>query len=614
MIWDLPAALRAINFFPDVLRLSQGEFDGSQFNLEPAQKFIVGSIFGWKKKNGFRRFRRAYVEIAKGSGKTPMAAGIGMYCLVADGEHGAQVFAAASMKSQAMYVFQAAVSMWRQSQALTSRLTPSGGNPVWNLADLKTGSYFKPISLEEGIRSGSMPSCALCDELHEHRNGTVIELLERGFKSRRQPLIVMITNSGSDRNSVCWKEHVHAVRCAAGTQDVGPNASDAAFIGDVIDDSTFSFVCGLDEGDDPLNDQTCWIKANPMLGVTFPVEEMRRAIHQAKALPGNLNNILRLHLCVWTDSETAWMSRETLESVLTTFDPLEHSGEDIFIGLDLSATQDMTVAGFCVRTGDDAEGLPTYDAWIEAWTPKDTLAERALRDEAHYELWERDGFLNAVQGKAVRFDFVAARIAEYSGIFNIQALVYDVYGFKRFFEPELDVLGLTIPILEHPQGGKKKGAESGLWMPGSKMMLEILILGRRIRLLINPVLISAMMSAATEHDPFGNFWFSKRRAVNRIDALVALAMAVGAATMNDGGGISVFDQMAKADEVAERAVKPSQMAVMAPETADKQAQTEGETLPDADEEALILRDPMHPRWKEMRDNFEARLSNNDEDY
>ena len=163
--------------------------------LHPSQKFIVGSLFGWKKADGFRRFRRAYIEQGKGNGETPLAAGIGMYCLVADSEPGAEVYAAASMKSQAMYIFRAAVAMWRQSPALSSRLTPSGGNPIWNLADLKTGSFFRPISTEEG-HSGPLPSCALCDEIHEHRDGRVIEMLERGFKSRRQPLLLMITNSG----------------------------------------------------------------------------------------------------------------------------------------------------------------------------------------------------------------------------------------------------------------------------------------------------------------------------------------------------------------------------------------------------------------------------------
>lgn len=531
--WDLDAALRAIGFFPDVLRLSQGGFDGQVFNLEPAQKFIVGSIFGWKRADGRRRFRRAFVETAKGSGKSPLAAGIGLYCLVADGEAQGQVYSAASMKSQARVVFDFAVRMWMQSPSLSKRLTPTGQLLVHNLADMKTGSYFRPVSTEEGKFSGPMPSCAICDEVHEHRNGEIIEMLERGFKSRRQPLMIMITNSGSDRHSVCWAEHKRAIQVAAGTEDVGPNATDATFVGDVIDDSSFSFVCGLDVGDDPLEDPSCWIKANPLLGVTFPVEEMERVIAQAKGIPGKLNNILRLHCCVWTDSEMAWMARETLDAVLHEFDPvLEHSGEPVFLGADLSATQDMTAIGYCVPTGVNALGKTTYDAWVDAWTPADTLRERALKDNAPYEQWvaSEDQWLQTTPGKVIGFDFVAARIAEAASIFAPKVLVYDTYGFKKHFEPHLDAAGLTIPIVEHPQGGKKKGAESGLWMPGSKLMLETLILERRIRLRRSPVLISAMMGAATENDPFGNFWFSKRKATTRIDALIALAMAVGAAT------------------------------------------------------------------------------------
>jgi phage terminase large subunit-like protein len=121
---------------------------------------------------------------------------------LADGEDRAEVYAAASKKDQAMVLFRDAVAMFQQSPALEKRLTPSGGNPVWNLADLKTGSFFRPISSDDG-QSGPRPSCALCDEVHEHRNGTMIEMLERGFKWRHQPLLIMATNSGSDRTTVC---------------------------------------------------------------------------------------------------------------------------------------------------------------------------------------------------------------------------------------------------------------------------------------------------------------------------------------------------------------------------------------------------------------------------
>lgn len=547
--WDLAAAQKAIGFFRDVLRLNGGQFEGRRFDLHPSQEFIVGSIFGWKRSDGTRRYRRAYIEIGKGNGKSPLMAGIGMWCLLADSEDRAEVYAAASKKEQAMVLFRDAVAMFQQSPALAARLTPSGGNPVWNLADLKTGSFFRPISSDDG-QSGPRPSCALCDEVHEHRNGTMIEMLERGFKWRRQPLLIMATNSGTDRHSVCWQEHQHAIRCAAGTRE-----PDEAFtyVGEVIDDESFAFVCALDPADDPLEVPACWVKANPLLGVTVTEDYLAGVVRQAKAIPGKLNNILRLHFCRWTESETAWMARPTLEACLHEFEPeTEHTGERVYVGVDLSATQDITAVAFIVATGfvdlpredGGTARLPTFDAWVEAWTPGDTLAERALRDNAPYDLWVEQGHLNAAPGRMVRFDFVAARLAEVAGLFDIQAVAFDRYGFRKHFEPELDALGLTLPLVEHPQGGKKKGAESGLWMPGSKLALEAMLLDRRIRLRRSPVLVSAMMSAVLEEDPFGNAWFSKRRATARIDALVALAMAVGAATTVAAPEVSFWEATA----------------------------------------------------------------------
>jgi phage terminase large subunit-like protein len=603
LFWDVAAANRAINFFPEVLRLAGGQFEGEPFHLHPSQKFKTGSIFGWKRADGTRRFRRAYIEEGKGNGKSPWAAGIGHYCLVADGEQRAEVYAAAADKDQAMVLFRDAVAMREQSPALSRRLTPSGGNPVWNLADLATGSFFRPISSEKRKSgSGPRPSCALCDEVHEHPDGLMIEMLERGFKWRRQPLLLMTTNSGSDRNSVCRQEHDHAIRVAAGAKVVDERAE---FVGEVIDDETFSFVCSIDKDDDPLEDPSCWPKANPLLGITVKEDYLASVVRQAKAIPGRMNGILRLHFCVWTDADQAWMSRRALEAVLSDFDPLIHSGESVHVGLDLSATQDMTAVGYAVQTGykavnrDDGTtvDLPCYDAWIEAWTPLDTLAERALRDKAPYEDWVQQGHLNATPGKMIGFDYVAARLAESASIYVIAAAAYDSYGFKKHFEPHLDSLGLTLPVVEHPQGGKKKG-ESGLWMPGSKLTLETLILEGRIRLKRNPVLISAMMSAAVEEDPFGNAWFSKRRAVNRIDALVALAMAIGSATAGEDE-VSVWDLIGKSNGKS------------VPKT-DIQAQStdDGEQI-----DYTILRDTRHPMFAVMKERFERKQARQiDEDF
>lgn len=271
LYFDDDAALRVFRFFEERLKLSEGQFEGRPFKLHPSQAFKLGSLFGWMRADGSRRFRRAYVEEGKGNGKSPFAGGVGLYGLIADQEPGAQIYAAGAKKEQAGILFQDACKMVRAAPALNERLKFSGGmGREFNIAHHKSQSFFRPISKDSGKSgSGPRPHFALCDEVHEHPDRSTMEMLERGFKFRRQPLLLMITNSGSDRNSICWEEHEHAVKVAAGTL-----APDEAFsyVGEVIDDTTFAWVCALDKDDDPLEDPTCWKKANPLLGTILTRE------------------------------------------------------------------------------------------------------------------------------------------------------------------------------------------------------------------------------------------------------------------------------------------------------------------------------------------------------
>ena len=158
--FDLDKVKRVIGFYEDILRLNGGEYEGQPYRLLDWQKFIVGSLFGWVNADGYRRFRVAYVETAKGSGKSPLAAGIGSYGLVADYEARAEIYAAATKKDQAMVLFRDAVAMVNQSPDLSANLTKSGvGESVWNLAYRKAGSFFRPISSDDG-QSGPRPHIA----------------------------------------------------------------------------------------------------------------------------------------------------------------------------------------------------------------------------------------------------------------------------------------------------------------------------------------------------------------------------------------------------------------------------------------------------------------------
>lgn len=531
LMWDAAAAERFYGFCRDVLRLGEGQFDGKPFELEPAQKFICGSLFGWKwAATGKRRFRRAYIEQGKGNGKSPMAGAIGLYGLVADGEAGAQIYAAGATKEQASILFRDAVNMADKAPALNpNRIRRSGGpGREYNLAHLKSGSFFRPVSREtKKTGSGPRPHFALCDEVHEHPDGGVIEILERGFKFREQPLLVMITNSGSDRKSICWQERKHAVAVAAG---------------DVQDDTTFAYVCALDEGDDPFTDPGCWIKANPLLGVTITEEYLAIQVKQAKDIAAKANGIRRLHFCQWTDAESAWISRQMWEAVEdVSLDIEDFAGKRCWAGLDLSAKVDITAKALVFEDGAAEDGKPKFAAFVHGYTPADTLQARAELDGAPYDLWVDAGYLTATPGKKTRLDFVASDLIQDADQFDLDFVAYDNYLIADF-EAVLADMGANLPLLDHPQGWNKRkretedGEEILLWMPGSVDELETLIMERRIRVHVNPALRSAVSSATFDRSPADLRRFTKHKSTGRIDMAVALCMAVGAATARADGG------------------------------------------------------------------------------
>ena len=514
LVWDKNAANRALNFFPDVLRLSEGQFEGKPFKLHPSQAFIVGSIFGWKLQDGTRRFRRAYIEEGKGNGKSPLVGGIGLYGLVADNEPGAQIYAAAAKKEQADILFQDAVKMVRQSPDLEERLTPTGVNPVTNLAWLAKGSFFRPLGRDTGkTGSGLRPHMALVDEVLEHPNRETLEMLERGFKFRKNPLLCMITNSGTDRNSVCWEEHEHAVKVAHGEAD---------------DDTTFSYVCALDEDDDPFEDPSCWQKVNPLLGVTITESYLAGVVAQAKAIPGKANGIKRLHFCIWTDAESAWISRELWEACEDSEMSIDQfEGQECWFGLDLGATKDMTARVQVFRDGKTKDGQEKFAMFAHAYTPKETLIERVKSDKAPYDVWVEQGFLTATPGKVVRLDHVGFDLVNLSQRFVIAVVAYDKW-LIRDFETTLDEMGVTLPLIEHPQGTNRR-KDCPLWMPDSITQFENLLLENRLRIEVNPALRSAVSSSTFWESPAGLRRFVKQRDNARIDLAVAAAIAVGAA-------------------------------------------------------------------------------------
>lgn len=516
LTWSLPKANDAIAFFEEVLKLNGGRFEGKPFVLGPWQAFIVGSLFGWL-RGDVRRFRVAYVETAKGSGKSPLAAGVGMLGLTADGEARAEVYAAATKRDQAMVLFRDAVAMYTQSPELAARLTPSGaGENVWNLGYRATGSWFRPISADDGA-SGPRPHVALIDEVHEHKTAQVVEMMRAGTKSRRQALIFMITNSGAGKTTPCGIYHDYACEVAAGKR---------------LDDAFFGFVCGLDEGDDPLQDETCWPKANPSLQLAdLPgIQYLREQVTEARGMPAKEALVRRLNFCQWTAAINPWLSAHVWDPCQMEFDVADLRGRRAYAGLDLSSTTDLTALVLLVEP--ETHGAP----WLivpYCWLPEEGLHDRIQRDRVDYAAWVKSGHLELTPGRAISKRHVLQRVIQIAQQFELVSVAYDRWRIADLVQIAADE-GLDLPpMLEFGQGFKD--------MSPAVEAFETAILNRTVAHNGHPVLTWCAANAVTTSDPAGNRKLDKAKATGRIDLVVAAVMAYGCVVRAEDAGAPLDD-------------------------------------------------------------------------
>ena len=529
LVWDLAGARKAIEFFPDVLTFTDGDKAGQPFVLSLWQKFIVGSIFGWKTLAGIRRFRTAYIEIGKGNGKSPMAAGVGLYLLTADGEAGAEVYSAATKLEQAKILWTDAKRMVENSEILYG--DADFVNIKTNLIEVpQTNSIFRPISSEKKGLDGLRVHGALIDELHEHADSVVTDKLRAGTKGRKQALLFEITNSGYDRKTVCYQHHEFSTRVLNKLE---------------FNETWFAYVCALDEGDDWEKDVSCWYKANPNLDVSIRKEYLQELVNEARQMPAKRSMLERLNFCRWVGasnpwiSQVAWMACELPEEDWQAAWEQMEPDTELYIGLDLSARKDLTALSLTWKTPWGLLNDVIY------FTPAQGLQDRANMDKAPYVSWVERGFLRTTPGSMVDYSFVAMEIKQLAVKYNLVGVAFDPWRIG-LIEKELKLLGEDeIVLVPHAQGFTGGAAKGSIWMPKSIESFEEVILAGRFKYRANAVTLFCASNAITVMDPAGNKKFEKAKATGRMDGTVAQAMSVGFAEHgipdpeNDGPSIYV---------------------------------------------------------------------------
>ncbi|MFC3208183.1 terminase large subunit [Aquamicrobium soli] len=534
LTWRPDKAAHALGFFPAMLTVTAGAKAGEPFNLPSYTTFVVGSLFGWFRADGRLRFRTAWVEAGKGQIKSPVAAAIGLYRMAYCGIPRAECYAIAKDRNQANVLFGDAVAMANaempepafEGESLVGRgdlIARGKGDMTWMLEHPATGSKFRALAGDERV-NGPRPSFVAADEIHEWKtDGPLKTWRSAGAKMPGDFLLWMSTNTPAADQVVAteWSEqHQRILR------------------GEAEDDSAFAFIARVDPGDKPFEDESCWPKSMPCIGITFPIDNVRIEVNSSKRSVGTRLQTERLYFGVPVGSSEYWIDLDAWEGVQGTANLKQAKGRSVFLSLDLSKKNDLTALG--IGWHDENEVLR---ATVRYWKPEYKLAERATEDHAQYVEWAaaKPPLINVVPGRSIEYDFVAAEVQKIANDLDVEVLVVDPAFLTDFrqacdrigletwiYIPEEQEYGSGLKIMIHGQGRLGMNSKKALWMPRSLQQLEDMILTKQIVIDESPVTKWCSGNAAVQADAQNNRFFVKKVQRGRIDGLVVLAMLAGA--------------------------------------------------------------------------------------
>jgi phage terminase large subunit-like protein len=510
--FDETAADMAVAFFERFLVHIEGEWAGEPFILLPWQRDeIIRPLFGWKRGDGTRKYRYAYIEIPRKNGKSTLAAGIALYLTFADEEPGAKVFGCAGDREQAAVVFETAKAMVEESPKLLERCDLFRRSMVVPASR----SVYQVLSAEAYSKHGKNTHGVIFDEFHVQQDRELWDTMTTSTGARRQPLVVAITTAGYDRESICWEQHEYARKVLEGV---------------IEDPSFFAYIRAAGDDEDWL-DEEVWKRCNPSLGVTVKLDYLRAEANRARQVPAYQNTFRRLHLNQWTSQQTRWLPMEAWEQCAHPVDPEAMGARQAYGGLDLASAIDVAAFSLAFEPPDLPEGgdpgpIPTLH-WF--WIPEENLIERARRDRVPYDAWVRDKWITATPGNVIDYEWIIRDITQLGQQFNIQEIAFDRWGAFQISQ-RLEGAGFT--MVAFGQGFVSMSAPT-------KELLRLTV-DHKLAHGGNPVLRWMADNLVVTQDAAGNVKPDKKKSREKIDGVVSTIMAIDRLSRH-GGTESVYE-------------------------------------------------------------------------
>lgn len=520
--WDQDAADRAVGFIENFCRHDVDEMAGQRFILEPWQRWIVEELFGWKREDGRRRYRKCFMIVARKNGKSHLVAAIMALLLYADGVHKAKVYAAAADKDQARMIYEPLVGFVEQDERL-ARVSEVFRDSV-TFKPMKSAAYV--LSGKANTKHGLNAHGILIDELHAHENRELLDVLMTSRGARKNSLSVIITTAGVfDENSICWKEYTYAKRVAADIE---------------IDPYLLPIIFETSPEDDWRNEQI-WHKANPalkggnMVQIDFLQEECIKAVED----PSYENTFRQLYLNQWTQQAVKWLPMDRWKLCGRNEPPFPLEGRDCILGVDMSATTDLCAVAQVFPFGleevpeiaqriDEAQvqrrkeiESPEIARWgcyvdVHCWTPNYRLTQREKQDNADYSRWAKSGYLTLVDEPAIDDAMVESHIRWLIGRYKVKRVCFDPWRAGRIAKAIEEEFGEEMVEIV-PQAHRLSAANQELFAQ--------VVSGRLIHP-NNPVLTYCANNAAINVNQQGQIMIVKTKSRGRVDALTATTTAM----------------------------------------------------------------------------------------
>mgnify|MGYP003132463392 CR=1 FL=1 len=453
--FDQARADHVVNFARHYLQLS-GEYEGRPFEpIDWQVDGLMAPLYGWvidSEEYGrtIRRFRRAYVQVPKKNGKSPIGYWVALYHLVADGRNikGARVYSASTDKEQASIVHGDAINAVDASPKLRKILRTNA--TAKNIYCTRTNGFYRVLSSSPRRNEGWNASAIVADELHKWYGRQLWDALKWAFATRAEPMLFSISTAGDDEESICFEVYEYAK---------------AILDGDVVDFQFFPLIYEPDDEDDPDSEAT-WYKTNPSLGHHLKLSTFKADYEEAKMSPGLFASWKQLRLNYWQTGGEPWIAHELWNAgkkkraaakkridCFEDFSEADLAGCDCWAGLDLSLTDDLsacalifpnesalsiacnhpipdeTPAGWqdsdehkqALAIADDKE--VKFRVLVKYWLPEQTAAR--TKKQTRYWDWAEAGWLTLTEGSEVDFDHIRADIAQLAETYTLNQLIYD---------------------------------------------------------------------------------------------------------------------------------------------------------------------------------------------